>query len=336
METSDCRSACTSCCDDWHTAASAAPETKPILHLPHCPDFQAPTLTDRAWAVPLLAAEGSMGCEFNYNNLYLWSRAYPQTIARQGDRLLVRLLSNVGPSHLFPAGSGPLAPALDALRADAASHGYPLSMVCVTAEQRAQLDEQFPGRFVYEDDREGWDYLYDVNRLADLSGKKLHAKRNHIHRFDEQFPDWLFEPITPANVPECVAMEQQWAASRQEDPSGEITLTEETVAVIEALYHMDELELEGGLIRVEGRIVAFSLGSLTTPECFDVHFEKAFGDIQGAYPIINREMARMVRDHHPEVKWLNREDDLGLEGLRKAKLSYYPDILLEKFTAREV
>ena len=193
-------------------------------------------------------------------------------------------------------------------------------------------------RFSWQEDRDGWDYLYDVNRLADLGGKKLHAKRNHIHRFDEQFPDWLFEPITPANIPECLELERAWSARRQldEPETGEETLSEETIAVIEALYQMESLALEGGLIRAGGRPVAFSLGSLTTPACFDVHFEKADGDIQGAYAVINREMARMVRDRHPQVKWLNREDDLGLEGLRKAKLSYYPDILLEKFTAREV
>ena len=113
-------------------------------------------------------------------------------------------------------------------------------------------------------------------------------------------------------------------------------MSEETVAVIEALYHMDKLGLEGALIRADGNPVAFSLGGLITPQCFDVNFEKALGDIQGAYPVINREMARLIRARYPEVKWLNREDDLGLEGLRRAKLSYYPDILLTKYTAREV
>ena len=174
-----------------------------------------------------------------------------------------------------------------------------------------------------------------MNRLADLPGKKLHAKRNHIRRFDDQFPDWLLEDITPANVPECVELERQWAALRQE-AAGEDgnTVSEETVAVIEALYHMDKLGLEGALIRADGSPVAFSLGGLITPEVFDVNFEKSFGDIQGAYPAMNREMARLVRARHPQVRWLNREDDLGLEGLRRAKLSYYPDLLLEKYTAQ--
>ena len=300
--------------------------------------FRCPDPSDRQWAVPLLAAEGSMGCEYNFDNIYLWSRAYPQKIARQGDRLLVQIQGKLGTSYLYPAGSGPLAPALDTLEADAASRGIPLTLVCVTGVQRQLLEEQFPGRFSWQEDRDGWDYLYDVNRLADLGGKKLHAKRNHIHRFDERFPDWMFEPITPANIPECLDLERAWSARREatEPESGEDSLSEETVAVIEALYQMPALELEGGLIRAGGQPVAFSLGSLTTPECFDVHFEKADGEIQGAYAVINREMARLVRQRHPEVRWLNREDDLGLEGLRKAKLSYYPDLLLEKYTAREV
>ena len=299
--------------------------------------FRCPDPADRQWVLPLLAAEGEMGCEYNFDNIYLWSRAYPQKLSRLGDRLLVRIQGSLGTCYLYPAGSGPLAPALDALSQDAAAHGAPLTLVCVTAAQRQALEEQFPGRFSFQEDRDGWDYLYDVNRLADLPGKKLHAKRNHIHRFDEQFPDWMFEPITPANIPECLDLERAWSARREESEpeAGEESLSEETIAVIEALYHMEPLGLEGGLIRAGGTPVAFSLGSLTTPECFNVHFEKADGDIQGAYAVINREMARMVRQRHPQVRWLNREDDLGLEGLRKAKLSYSPDILLEKFTARE-
>ncbi len=299
--------------------------------------FESPQFEDRQWVQPLLAAEASPACEYNFANIYLWSRAYPQKIARLGDRLLVQIQGALGLCYLYPAGSGPLSSAVDTLANHAAANGVPLTLVCVTEDQRAALEAACPGRFAFEEDRGGFDYLYDVNRLADLPGKKLHAKRNHIRRFDEQFPDWLLEDITPANVPECVELERQWAAIRQEE-SGEdgSTVSEETIALIEALYHMDKLGLEGALIRADGSPVAFSLGGFITPEVFDVNFEKSFGDIQGAYPAINRELARLIRSRHPQVTWFNREDDMGLEGLRKAKLSYYPDILLTKYTAREV
>lgn len=297
--------------------------------------FESPQFEDRQWVEPLLNAEGSQGCEYNFTNIYLWSRAWPQKIARAGERLLVRIQGRLGLCYLYPAGSGPLAPAVEALCADAAAQGKPLVLVCVTEEQKAALEAACPGRFSFEEDRDGFDYIYDIDRLADLPGKKLHAKRNHIHRFDEQFPDWLLEDITPANVPECVELERQWAALRQEEAGEDIeAISEETVAVIEALYHMDKLGLEGALIRADGSPVAFSLGGFITPECFDVNFEKSFGDIQGAYPAINRELARLIRERHPQVKWFNREDDMGLDGLRRAKLSYYPDLLLTKYTAR--
>lgn len=297
-------------------------------------DFVSPELADRSWAQPLLAAEPTLGCDYNFNNIYLWSRAYREKIARLGDRLLVQADARLGVCYLYPAGSGPLVPALDALHGDAAAHGVPLTLVCVTPEQKERLEAACPGRFSFVHDRDSFDYLYDINRLADLAGKKLHGKRNHIHRFDERFPDWLFEPLTAENITECVDLERAWAAEKHDD-SGE-TMGEESVSVVEALYHRDVLGMTGGLIRAAGRAVAFSLGSFTAPGCFDVHFEKAYADVEGAYPVINREMARFVRRTWPDTRWFNREDDLGLEGLRKAKLSYYPDLLLEKFTAREV
>ena len=296
-------------------------------------EFKSPTPADRSWVMPLVEASGAMGSESNFNNMYLWHRLYGQRLARLGDRLLVRAGNEQGHRYLFPYGSGPLAPALEALAEDAAALGEKLNFICLSKEQKEQLEEVWPGRFEYdcEWDRDSWDYLYDVNKLADLAGKKLHSKRNHIHRFDEQFPDWMAEPITADNVADCVAMEKEWAAARDHDS----TLSEETISILEALYLRDELELHGVLIRAGGRVVAFSMGSFTNPECFDVHYEKAFGEIQGAYAVVNREMARMIRSRFPQVKWFNREDDLGLEGLRKAKLSYYPELLLEKCSARE-
>ena len=300
-------------------------------------EFQRPQLEDRQWVEPLLRAEGSLGCEYNFANLYLWSRAWSQELARVGERVLTRVEGALGSCcYLYPAGRGPLAPAVDRMAEDAAAHGRPLTLVCVTEEQRAALESACPGRFQFEEDRNGFDYIYDINRLADLPGKKLHAKRNHIRRFDETFPDWTLEDITPANVPQCEEQERQCADIRREQTrEGAETVSEETVAVLEALYHMEALGLEGALIRAEGRPVAFSLRSFITPECFDVNFEKSFGDLQGAYPAINREMARSIRERYPEVKWFNREDDMGLEGLRQAKRSYIPDILLVKYVARE-
>ena len=297
--------------------------------------FKRPELSDRPWAEELLSKEGSRACEHNFASIFLWATAYPQKIARVGGRLVVQMLGGPGLSHLFPMGSGPLAPALEAAKEDALANGVPLTLICITAEQKAQLEREFPGRFVFEEDRDGWDYLYSAEKLAELSGKKLHGKRNHIHRFCERYPDWMFEPITGENLAECRAMEQEWFRQQEEEGRADATLHKEREAVHIALENMEALGLTGGLIRAEGKVLAFSLGSRTTADCYNVHFEKAFGDIQGAYAVINREMARWVRNTWPETVYINREDDMGLEGLRRAKLSYYPELLLEKYSARE-
>lgn len=297
--------------------------------------FQRPKFTDRPWVTDLLSRENSRACEHNFASIYLWAEAYPQKIARVGDRLVVQMLGGPGLSHLFPMGSGPLAPALDAAKEDARTHGVPLTLICLTREQKARLEEEFPGRFVFQEDRDGYDYLYPVDQLADLKGKKLHGKRNHISRFCDRYPDWMFEPIGPHNLPDCAEMERIWFRQQEEQGRADTTLQNERGAVLTALAHMDELGLFGGLIRAEGSVLAFSLGSVTTADCVNIHFEKAFGDIQGSYAVINREMSRWVRDHMPGVSYINREDDMGLEGLRRSKLSYAPSILLEKYSARE-
>ena len=231
--------------------------------------------------------------------------------------------------------SGDIAAAIRALETDAAERGEPLRLVCLTPPQMAELEEFFPGRFTCTADRDGYDYLYDIDRLADLGGKKLHAKRNHIHRFVENNPTWAYEEITPASLPECLKMDQEWyrRSLQREGEVEERDLGDEGIALRAAMEHYEELGLEGGLIRVYGEVVAFTIGDRLSADTYDVHFEKAYGELQGAYAMINREFARWVREHHPEIKYLNREDDMGVPGLRKAKESYYPDLLVEKHTA---
>ncbi|EHM41619.1 phosphatidylglycerol lysyltransferase domain-containing protein [Flavonifractor plautii] len=144
-------------------------------------EFHAPTPADKAWVDELLARGNYRGCDYNFTNLYVWSRAYNQRIARVDDFLVTHVCGRLGCSYMYPAGSGDIAAVIRALEADAAEKGEPLRLVCLTPRQMAELEEFFPGRFAYTADRDGYDYLYEVERLAELGGKKLHAKRNHIN-----------------------------------------------------------------------------------------------------------------------------------------------------------
>lgn len=297
--------------------------------------FKPPELGDKAWVDSLLRRADYRGCEYNFTNLYVWKDAYHHEIARMEDFLLVHLCGALGCSYLYPAGSGDVSGVVRALKEEAGRRGEPLRLVCLTPRQMEELDRLFPDTFEYAADRDGYDYLYRVDRLAGLGGKKLHGKRNHINRFLDQNPSWVYEEITPASLPECLEMDREWyrRSMVREGAVEERELGDEGRALRLAMEHYCELGLEGGLIRVYGEVVAFTMGDRLSSDTYDVHFEKAYGELQGAYAIINREFAAWVQARHPEVTYLNREDDMGVEGLRKAKESYYPDEMVEKHSA---
>lgn len=298
-------------------------------------DFHPPRLEEKPWVDELLRRADYRGCDYNFTNLFVWSRAYHQEIARVDDFLVTHVCGRMGCSFMFPAGGGDLASVIRKLEEEAAGRGEPLRLVCLTPRQMAELEEFFPGQFTFTADRDGYDYLYEIDRLADLGGKRLHAKRNHINRFMENNPSWTYEEITPESLGECLAMDKEWyrRSLAREGEAEERDLGDEGVALRQAMEHYQTLGLEGGLIRVYGEVVAFTMGDLLNSDTYDVHFEKAYGELQGAYAMINREFARWVRGRHPNVRYLNREDDMGVEGLRKAKESYYPDQMVEKHTA---
>ena len=300
--------------------------------------FRDPEIGDRQWVEERFRASGNQGCEYSFSTLFLWSGAYQQQVAPMDGFVLERLRGKLGAGYLFPAGSGPLEPVLSALEKDAAERGEPCRFFCVTPEQAERLEQLRPGQYAFQSDRDGWDYLYALDRLAGLGGKKLHGKRNHIRRFEESHPDWQVEQITMDNLAECAEMDLEWNRRyRSLDAAGEEaearTRLDERHAMSRAFAHYEALGMDGLLLRTGGKVVAFTMGSPISADTFDVHFEKAYGEIQGAYPMINREVARWLQANRPGVRWLNREDDMGLEGLRKSKESYYPDRMVEKSAA---
>ena len=286
------------------------------------------TLADRQWAQPLFWAANARASEYCFSNNLNWGQKYDISLARMDDYLLVKSIQSK-PSYLFPAGRGDIRPVVEALVEDAQSQGHPFLMHSVSPGNKELLEQLFPGRFLFDACRDNFDYLYLREKLVTLSGKKLHAKRNHINRFKEDHPDWRYEAITPENIEECREMCQEWYA-RMEDQKSE-SLGAEKIAVASAFDHFFALELRGGLIRTEGKIVAFSMGAPLSQDTFVVHVEKAFPEIQGAYPIINQQF---VTHQCEGFLYINREDDLGEEGLRKAKLSYGPCQMVEKYQAR--
>ncbi len=268
----------------------------------------------------------SRGCELSFSNNYLWVAHYGTKWSIVEDCLV--FYNPHRESVSMPIGEQPYR-AVDALLRYYEEHNKAFMMHLVTAEQFEDLDKHYPGKFIIEYVRDVADYIYEAESLGTLAGKKLHAKRNHINRFVENNPEWKYEEITDENLDDCLEMAQKWREQNNcdEDPgkSAELCVT------LQALKKRKEIGLTGGAIRTREGIVAFSLGTPLTDDTFVVHIEKAFADVQGAYPIMNREFVLHAAKGY---RYVNREEDMGEEGLRKAKMSYNPAILLEKGNVR--
>lgn len=292
-------------------------------------ELHSVTLEDKAWIDTLVWAEGSSSADFNFGNIFLWDHAYCQRVGRLGDRVLAMPCYEKQPFFAWPVGKGELAPVLREMKEYANAQGFPLVLRGVTPEHLPLLDKLYPGKYTAEPDRDYWDYLYTTEKLATLSGKKLHSKRNHINRFVEE-NDWRFEPMTKEHFPACQELLDMWMASCGEDEQDGIY--EEYEALQKAFRYYDALGLDGGTLWSGDKLIAFTIGEPICEHTFDVHFEKAMSLIQGSYAMINREFVRYIQQKYPTIRWINREDDTGRLSLRKSKLSYYPDKMVEKYT----
>ena len=293
--------------------------------------FKPVELSDKAWIDEYVRIEDSRSADFNFANMYMWDETYKQFVAEVEGCLVTRLDYLEQPFFAFPIGGGDKKHAMELLHRNAIEQGFPFCVCGVTAEHKAQMESVFPGRLHFEAGREWFDYIYYAEKLATLEGKKLHGKRNHINRFLENNPDWRFLPLTPELIPECRAMLADWTKAHLEnggDPEG---LEDEGKALARAFEHFEYLGLEGGALFAGGKLIAFTIGEKISSDTCNVHFEKADASVQGAYPMVNREFVRQVLRLHPEIVYINREDDAGVEGLRKAKLSYDPAFLVEKY-----
>ena len=289
--------------------------------------FREPVVEDREWAAPLLEGADALACEYSFTTLYMWRRHYHNCIAREGETLYIRSGEHHH-SYLLPVG-GDRKTGIDRLWEHARAQGESLVLYGAGTALIEQLEEWYPGAFSIESSPNDFDYLYNSSDLAELPGKKYHQKRNHISAFTRDHP-WSYEALDDENTPEVIALAEEWC--RQKGNCQDQSLRSENCAIREALRLRRELHITGGLIRVEGRPAAFTFGSPISGEAFDVHVEKALAEYGAAYTVINKEFASRELTSY---RYINRENDLGIEGLRRAKQSYRPAIVLEKYVCRE-
>ena len=288
-------------------------------------EFRKAEISDREAICSILQKSPCRSMEYNFTLLFMWQNQYGMEFAIENGMLFMRG-GRKEKSYLFPCADD-LKAALKKLF-ELCPDG--LSFYSLTDAQKEFLEREYPQKFIFTENRNMGDYVYLAESLSELKGKKLSSKRNHINRFCTEHPDWVYEEITAENLDEVKKMHALWCESN--DVETRKGLAEETEAVKTVLENYSELCLSGGLIRAEGRVVAFSVGDRLNNDTFLVHIEKAFSDINGAYPIINREF---VRHNCMDCKFVNREDDAADEGLRRAKLSYQPYEIIRKYNAKE-
>lgn len=281
----------------------------------------------------IFRTENSSSADYCFGNIFLWDKRYKQKVAIVGDRL-VTLIGGLGDDYFsFPVGSGDIAPAFEEMRSYCRENGLKLKLCGVTEEHRVLMESAFPNEFSYTPERDFFDYLYPIENLAKYPGKHLHGKKNHCNKFENE-NEWSFVPMSAELIPLCINMLNRWSEKEAERLDDGIVFEHD--AILRGFEHFDELNLEGGVLFANGRIVGFAIGERLSDTCFCEHFEKAYTDIPGAYPMVCREFAKMIKQKHPDICYVNREDDLGSPSLRKSKLSYQPERLLTKFTAVEL
>lgn len=270
---------------------------------------------------------GQRGCEYNFSNLYLWGR---QKAAFLEDSLVFFSQFNQRSVYLFPLCRGNLKDTIDAIIHDAHSRGIPCRLTSLTHDDCDALEALYPNKFRFHHDRSSFDYIYNIEDLATLKGKKFQKKRNHLNKFKQLHPDYRLELLTDANTPMVEDLLRRWYAHKLElDPSGDYYM--EQVAISRALRHREELDMEGLVLMDGDDILAMTLGTHLAANTFDVQFEKAIDE--SAYVAMCSGFAAHLMAKYPQLQFLNREDDLGIEGLRKSKLAYNPVMLIEKHWA---
>ena len=278
--------------------------------------FRKPVIEDKALVTGYIKQKKSRSCEDTFGNLLLWARFYQVQIAEVEGMLVAASMGDEISFH-YPYGTGNTKKCIEHLMDYTKEQGMEFRMHCVTPEDFEELDAMFPGEFQIEYDRDMADYVYEAEQLRTLSGKKYHGKKNHINKFKKTYEhaEEAFQLLLNwKNLNLCMENHDKNA---------------ESCVACNYLRLFDELEVCGGLLRVDGQAVAFCIGEKVCDDTMVVHIEKALTEYEGAYTMINQQF---VEHECQDVIYVNREDDAGDEGLRKAKLSYRPVFMVEKGT----
>lgn len=276
-------------------------------------------------------------CEYCFNTLYMWQHLY-KTGYYIGDGFAVIVAEYEGNTFSIL----PLAKKEDMPRVIKFVIDYfekeqkKIYFRGITKEVVDYLKENYPDKFDYTEERDLFDYVYDGDSMRELKGRKNVKKRNHINYFLKEYEGrFEYRLLDENDFDACLKLVEEWTSNKEENGQVDEEMEEELIG-IKKLFNSfpvikDKLKIAG--IFIDGKLEAFTMGEYLNPNMALIHIEKANPSIRGLYPYINQQF--LVKEFS-DVEFVNREEDLGIEGLRKAKLSYHPVKFVEKYTVREV
>lgn len=263
-----------------------------------------------------------------FGNLYIWhfSRTIRYAITHDCLVVLTKFPNESYPFIFYPLGSGDRKGAIATMQEYFLDNQMPFSLRSLESYQSAELAQFFPNAFEITSNRDRFDYIYNVNELIALVGRTLHKKKNHLNRFFNLYPDFAYERVDSSNAMEVLEAYSAWFELGEKTDG----LKNEMLGIKATLQNFSALDMKGGIIRIDGKIAAFSLGEQINADSVVIHIEKGNTFYAGIYQAINQQF---LKNEWAHLRFVNREEDLGIEGLRKAKMSYKPARFVEKSTA---
>ena len=292
-------------------------------------DFRALEIDDRDLFDKILSGANSNSFSKSFGSYFLWSENHKTKICFDDDILYIKY-DKKNLAYEMPKGvntSEALKKSVNLLLDyHAKTRGdINFKFTRLLKFEAEKLELMFPGKFKIEPERNDFEYIYSVEELSELKGKKYHSKRGHIKKFSKNNL-WEYSALNINKKEDYILFFRSWFEERPDANPNEM------IAIEKALKYYNELKLYGGMILVEKKIVAGAVGEKIDDETFVVHFEKALSEFSEAYAVINNELCKKIQN---EYKFINREEDLGIPGLRKSKLSYHPQFFIEKYSAVE-
>lgn len=287
------------------------------------------TLSDKPILDSYFSQYGGFNSEFTFTNMFMWQKSYNIRYAVIDNMLCIFSQHGDGAEIVnIPIGNGDTKAAIATLLDYFKSMNQPPLIRLYKEEEKNLLDNLFPNTFIFTEDRNSYDYVYNIHDLIDLPGSRYHAKRNHINRLLANH-SFEYKRIDESLKKPCFDLFVTWCESKRDTVPG---IDEQYEAVKRLFDNMDALNVTGGCILIDGQVVAFSFGEALNAKnsIAVIHLEHADANVQGSFPLINQQF---LENEWSDFELVNREEDMGLEGLRRAKKSYHPCMMVKKYIA---